>query len=181
MHATLDGAGLRATLDTLVALAGSPLADAGWTFAEGRLTVAWAGGSVQLAGEGQGSGTARVRGVDMAGLSGIIDAGAPVRVEARDGRLFLGAFSVAADAPAQGGVPQLLPVDPGLSDVLRLPFEADPDTIAAAGLAGALAEAQRERRARIEQALTLLGPLGVSAAALEACVDRCLAENARRA
>jgi hypothetical protein len=184
MFARIAHSELQLTLHTMASLVGRASGDAGWTFQDGTLTLAWAGGSRTFVGVGAGTGTVQVRGADMVGIAAVLDdssgVDADVEVRAEDKRLFLGGFSVEGLLlpSASGTVPQLLPVDASLRDVLRLPFLYEADVIAAAGLAAASAGAKAERAKLVQEALSILAPVGMTAQALDACVDACLADQA---
>jgi hypothetical protein len=188
MQASLPAAHLRSTLSTMASLVGRVSGDAAWTFDDGALTVEWAGGSATFPGtaSGVGAGTVRVRGPDMVGLAAALDsspgAEASTVVRASGGRLFVGGFSVEGLLLQEpdSTVPQLLPVDPSLRDVLRLPVLHSAERIAAAGLTTAAQVASQERALLVRQALAILAPMGVTVAALDACVDACLAGETER-
>jgi len=184
MFARIQHSDLQSTLATMASLVGRVSGDAGWTFHEGALTLAWGGGTRTFAGAGSGHGTVRVSSSDMIGLAAVMEASAngtlDVEVRAEDGRLYLDGFSVkGVRLPAETDtVPQLLPVDASFRDVLRLPFLHDAGVVAAAGLASASEAAHLERTKLVREALSILEPIGVTAAALDACVDACLAREA---
>jgi hypothetical protein len=184
MFARIPRFALQSTLGTMASLGGRVSGDAGWTFHEGSLTLAWAGGTRTFAGAGSGNGTVQVSSSDMIGIAAVMEASATgtldIEVRAADGRLYLSGFSVrGVRLPAETDtVPQLLPVNASFRDVLRLPFLYDAGVVAAAGLASASEAAQMERTKLVREALSILEPIGVTAAALDACVDACLAREA---
>ena len=184
MFARIPRFDLQSTLGTMASLVGRVSGDAGWTFHEGSLTLAWAGGTRTFAGAGSGNGTVQVSSSDMIGIAAVMEASATgtldIEVRAADGRLYLSGFSVkGVRLPAETDtVPQLLPVDASFRDVLRLPFLYDAGVVAAAGLASASEAAHMERTKLVREALSILEPIGVTAAALDACVDACLAREA---
>lgn len=183
MIAHIALAELRTALQTLAGLVGRASGDAAWVFESGALTIEWAGGSRRFTGAGDGAGVARVRGGDMVGLAGVLEGSGAVAVRVAGARLHIGTFSVETVpvADAARGVPQLLPVDASLADLLRVALLVDRETVTAAGLNGAVADALRERAERVEQARALLAPVGVTTRALDACIDACLTRGDRPA
>lgn len=183
MQASVSVAHLRSTLSTMASLVGRASGDAAWIFGAGELTLQWAGGSSTFKGAGVGAGTVRVRGGDMVGLAATLDgspgSNANAEIRAAGGRLFIGAFSVEGVILKEpdGTVPQLLPVDPSLRDMLRLGVLHDPERIASAGLTAAAQAASRERAILVQKAQAILAPIGVTVENLNACVDACLSRE----
>jgi hypothetical protein len=181
MNVTLSATDLKAKLVVARQFARRASGDAAWSFADGELTIEWAGVSSTIAGVGSGRGTIRVPSTRMPGLAKMDFAEGDLTVYVSDGRLYLGSFSFKIESGSDGpsAIPQLLPVYPTLRDVLLLPYRHDEGTIRAAGLTDTVAKALLSRAKHVLQASVALAPLGLSAQAVEDFVDTHLRAAAR--
>ena len=154
-------------------------AEAVLSMQEGLLRIDLGGITVKAAADGVWDGRARVAPRFLLDLSKASPPGSPVQVSVQGGQLYVGQWSApcvwtsGSTAPPQPK-PILLPVNPPLSRVLALSFLYTEEEIAASGLAGTVAAAQKKRDQLIAQAAALLLSLSVKPDDLQRTVDDCI-------
>jgi len=183
MNTAIRGEDLTSGLRMAARMAGRVSSPAEWWFAAGKLTIEWAGATLEFSGVGEGDGHISVRPSDMRDLARVPLLKGDLDVRYDDGRIHLGTFSFLAargDPPKEPPppVPQIVGPNPSTVDLLLLQYRHPEETIAAAGLTAAVADARRQRTERTQRAINALRPLGVAEEAIEALVDDALAHLA---
>jgi hypothetical protein len=148
--------------------------EAVFSFGDGLLSIQMDGMTVSAAAEGGWNGEARVSSIAMLSLAGGLPEADPLRVWVEENRLHVGSFSAPCVWQESGGSRIDWPINPSLSEALRLRFHHTDEEIARSGLASVVEAAEREQDRRIAQAAAILVPLGVGAADLRRMVDESL-------
>ena len=140
-----------------------------------RLKVAFLGGSLSVAAEGSWAGEVRVPLLLFVRLAKNlpkgIPAGDPLRVEVREGRLWVGTAWGRCVWQAAFRSEIELPLDPDFLTLLRLPLRYPDDRLERAGLLARVQEAREKARDMIREAAVVLAPLGVTLAEVRACAE----------
>lgn len=126
------------------------------------LTIAVVGLATSVAAEGAWPGEVRVPGRFIVALAKMPPPGDPIRFEVRDGRLYVGALSVACAEQDAWKSEIELPLAPSLEELLQLSYQHPPERIERAGLKKRVEEAREKAAALIQKAAPILAPLGIT-------------------
>lgn len=146
-------------------------------FADGMLIINVTGMRASIAAEGEWPGEARVDAAMLLRMSRAVPPGDPVIISIADGTLAINTFHIACAWQDAGWRVPFLPRNPTLLDLLRLPYDAFPQEIEASGLGEAVQNAVKERNKRINQALAILSPLGVTLEDLLSIIENCIVRD----
>jgi hypothetical protein len=142
------------------------------SYADGSLTISVTGMESGMAAEGDWPGEARMPAKVFLQLSTVLPQGDPLPLSVEDGRLYIGITGFTCTWQEKKWRPLFLPANPTLKQILILRDEAFPAEIDAAGLAGVIADAERQRDSLIYKAAMILKPLGVTEADLAVIVEQ---------
>jgi hypothetical protein len=170
---TIERAAFLGALRPLKKLASKKdLADALVTLKGSELTIELIGIVMGAEAAGTWPGEVRVNGAFFVGLARVPPPDDPVRLEIRDGRLRLGALSVACTLQESFGSEITLPLDPTLMEILAVGQRYSTDRIERAGLTKTVQQASQASSDLIRRAARILHPLEIRAEDLVALAKK---------
>ena len=95
-----------------------------------------------------------------------------IKMEFKDGRLFIGGWSIKAVHESNNISPVNIPLNPSLKDLIRLKYQLTDDQINASAMRSSISKASDDLNIILLKAQDLLRPIGVSLPELEEFVEK---------
>lgn len=142
-----------------------------FSYDAGDLVLRLGGAELRIAAWGRWSGVVRAAGQAVITIDPFLLRNDPVPVHVENGRIKIGTCSILCAWQEAAPDRPVVPVDPSLLHLLRLPREHDAAAILEAGLLGVVRDALDRRDRILERAIRVLAPLEIGRADLERCLD----------
>ena len=143
-------------------------------FQEGQFTIQGIGVSSSLPADGRWTGAAFVSGKALKTLVGHLPGGDVLTLEYKDDRLHIATLALPARWQDIASVPLPIPPNPSVADILEAQAKHGRGELVSSGLQKDAEAAEREVASRINDALRILGPLGIKRDDLHELLERVL-------